>query len=68
MKKLIALGVALMLAIPAMSYAGSATSRWDLTIGGMVQVDVSYADQSANQDLRIAERERPRCHLVPRQV
>ena len=47
----------MLLAIPAMSYAGSATSRWDLTIGGMVKVDVSYADQSSNQDLKVAERE-----------
>ena len=57
MKKFLALSIVLMLAVPAMGYAGSATSRWDLTIGGMVKVDVSYADQSSNQDLKLAERE-----------
>jgi hypothetical protein len=57
MKKLVILCVATMLAIPAMGYAGSATSRWDLTIGGFVKVDVSYADQSSNQDVTFAERQ-----------
>jgi hypothetical protein len=46
----------MMLAIPVVSYAGSATSRWDLTIGGMVQVDVTWASQSVNQDVTFAER------------
>ncbi len=57
MKKFIVLSVVAMLAIPAMSYAGSATSRWDLTIGGMVKVDYFYADQSMNQDMYNAERQ-----------
>ena len=51
MKKFVVLFVAVMLALPAMSYAGSASSRWDLTIGGMVKVDIAYADQAQNQDL-----------------
>jgi len=42
--------VALLLALPATSHAGSATSRWDLSIGGQVKVDYFYADQSVNQD------------------
>jgi len=48
MKRIFALCVAIMIALPAASYAGSATSRWDLTIGGMVKVDYFYADQSLN--------------------
>jgi hypothetical protein len=57
MKKFVVLFVAVMLALPAMSYAGSATSRWDLTIGGMVKVDIGYVDQSVNQDYIVAERQ-----------
>jgi len=57
MKKVVVLFVAVMLALPAMSYAGSATSRWDLTIGGMVKMDIMYGDQSSNQDITYAERE-----------
>lgn len=57
MKKVVILFVAVMLALPAMSYAGSATSRWDLTIGGMVKMDIMYGDQSSNQDITYAERE-----------
>jgi len=57
MKKVVILFIAVMLALPAMSYAGSATSRWDLTIGGMVKVDYFYADQSSNQDITYAERQ-----------
>jgi len=50
MKNIFALCVAAMLALPAMSHAGSATSRWDLSIGGQVKLDYFYADQSVNQD------------------
>ena len=57
MKKFVILFVAVMLALPAMSYAGSATSRWDLTIGGMVKIDIGYVDQSVNQDYITAERQ-----------
>ena len=56
MKKVVILFIAVMLALPVMSYAGSATSRWDLTIGGMVKLDYFYADQSSNQDITYAER------------
>jgi len=56
MKKILVLFVAVMLALPAMSYAGSATSRWDLTIGGMVKFDVMWADQSLNPEITFAER------------
>lgn len=56
MKKLIIFAVAVLLALPAMSYAGSATSRWDLTIGGYVKLDIAYSDQYTNQDVTFAER------------
>ena len=56
MKKILVLFVAVMLALPAMSYAGSATSRWDLTIGGMVKFDVQWADQAVNSEVTFAER------------
>jgi len=57
MKKFVLLSIAVMLALPALSYAGSATSRWDLSIGGMVKVDVAYANQSVSQDVTYAERQ-----------
>ena len=38
--------LALFLAVPAISYAGSATSRWDLTIGGQIKFDVGWSDYS----------------------
>jgi hypothetical protein len=56
MKKLIILAVAGLLAFPVMSYAGSATSRWDLTIGGYVKMDLVWADQYANPDITFAAR------------
>ncbi len=43
MKKIFVIMIALFLAIPAISYAGSATSRWDLTIGGDVKFDVGWS-------------------------
>jgi len=46
MKKFIVIALALFLAVPAISFAGSATSRWDLTIGGYVKFDMGYMDQS----------------------
>jgi len=56
MKKLIILAVAVLLALPVVSYAGSASSRWDLTIGGYVKFDVAWADQYANPDITFAAR------------
>ena len=47
MKKVLIVVFALLLALPAVSFAGSATSRWDLTIGGYVKVDVGYVNQAA---------------------
>lgn len=44
MKKIVVLMLALCLAVPAVSYAGSATSRFDLTIGGTVSFQMGWAD------------------------
>lgn len=50
MKRFFVIALALLLAVPAISYAGSATSRWDLAIGGYVKVDFGYSDElRANQ-------------------
>jgi len=46
MKKSLVIMLALFLAIPAISYAGSATSRWDLTIGGDIKFDMGWSTQS----------------------
>jgi hypothetical protein len=46
MKKVIIVALALFLAIPAISYAGSATSRWDVVIGGNVKLDMGYNTQN----------------------
>jgi len=46
MKKSLIIVVALLLALPAVSFAGSATSRWDLTIGGYVKVDAGWSSQA----------------------
>jgi len=47
-KKVLIVVFALLLAVPAMSFAGDATSRWDLTIGGYVKVDAGYDTQAVN--------------------
>lgn len=57
MKKFIVVALALFLAIPAMSYAGSATSRWDVTIGGYVKFDMGYSFQAQGADYFRADRE-----------
>jgi len=46
MKKFVIIMLALFLAVPAISYAGSATSRWDLTIGGYIQFETGYNTQA----------------------
>ena len=57
MKKFIVIALALFLAIPAISYAGSATSRWDVTIGGYIKADFGYATQGQGADYAVAARE-----------
>jgi hypothetical protein len=56
MKKALLVFVALMLTVPAISHAGSATSRWDLTLGGYVKFDLVYATQAVGTDNRTASK------------
>lgn len=56
MKRFIILAVAALLILPAVSYAGSATSRWDLTVGGFIKFDMGYAFQAQGADYTKAER------------
>ena len=56
MKKFIVIAIAVLLAIPAVSFAGSATSRWDLTLGGYIEFDLGWADRGVNADYAIAPR------------
>jgi hypothetical protein len=51
MKKLIVLMLALCLAVPAISHAGTATSRWDLMIGGTIKMDMGWVDSKGTGDL-----------------
>ena len=57
MKRCLAVLVALFLALPALSFAGSATSRWDLSISGYVRFDMGYADQGVGADYTFPVRE-----------
>jgi hypothetical protein len=57
MKKIVLSLIAFILALPVLSYAGSATSRWDMTIGGYVKFDMGYATQGQGQDLQFAQRQ-----------
>lgn len=54
MKRLIVLLVAFILAMPAVGFAGSATSRWDMTLGGYVKFDLVYADKAVGNDNRLS--------------
>ena len=45
MKRFFVIALALLLAVPAISYAGSASSRWDVMIGGYIKMDFGYSDQ-----------------------
>jgi len=57
MKKYLVILLALFLAVPAVSYAGSVTSRYDVTIGGYIKFDVAYTDQNTTYDYRTPSRE-----------
>lgn len=46
----------LVMLAPVICYAGSATSRWDVTIGGFVKADFGYADQGVSADSYVANR------------
>ena len=54
MKKVVVFFVAVLLALPAISFAGSATSRWDMTLGGFVKFDLVYADKAVGTDNRLS--------------
>jgi len=56
MKKIIIVLLALFLALPAISYAGSVTSRWDIVIGGYVGVGMGLSDQQAGAETFTAAR------------
>jgi hypothetical protein len=56
-KKFIVVAIAVLLAIPAISFAGSATSRWDLTLGGYIKFDMGWADKGTNADYAVAPRD-----------
>jgi hypothetical protein len=55
MKKVLIGVFALLFALPAISFAGSATSRWDLAVGGYVKVDAGYDTQAVNSSLSDSE-------------
>ncbi len=57
MKKYLVILLALFLAVPAISFAGSVTSRYDVTIGGYIKFDVAYTDQNATYDYRAPNRD-----------
>jgi len=56
MKKLVLVMLALFLVIPALSNAGSVSSRYDVTFGGFVKYDLGWTSQNANADAVTASR------------
>lgn len=56
MKKLILVLLAVFLVIPALSNAGSVSSRYDVTFGGFVKYDLGYSTQASNADMYLANR------------
>lgn len=56
MKRIVIASAVLFLALPLACFAGSATSRWDLTIGGYVKFDMGYNTQAQGQDAFYAGR------------
>jgi len=57
MRKVWCLVFALILLVPAMSHAGTATSRWDVTIGGYIKAEFGYADQARGQQYLLPYRD-----------
>ena len=57
MKKIVLVLLALFIAVPMISDAGSVTSRWDMNIGGYIKFDVGYQSQGQGIDYRTAGRE-----------
>jgi hypothetical protein len=54
MKKVLTVFIALLLSVPAVTHAGSATSRWDMTLGGYVKFDLVYANKAVGVDNRLS--------------
>jgi hypothetical protein len=54
MKKMLVLVTTVLLAFPAVSFAGSATSKWDMTLGGYVKFDLTYATKAVGTDNRLS--------------
>ncbi len=57
MKKLVLVLLAVFLVIPALSNAGTVSSRYDVTFGGFVKYDLGWSDQNQNADPVIAFRD-----------
>ncbi len=57
MKKFVVIVVALFLAIPTITYAGSVTSRYDVAIGGYIGIDFGWIDQLQGGDYTTATRD-----------
>ena len=56
-RRLVTLFFAVFFALPAVGFAGSATSRWDMTIGGYVKFDMGWGSQSQAQDAVFGQRQ-----------
>ncbi len=56
MKRAVIAAFVAFLALPAITFAGSVTSRWDMTIGGYVKFDFGYADNGVGADFATAPR------------
>jgi hypothetical protein len=57
MKKVVLVLLALFIAVPVVSDAGSVTSRWDMTIGGFVKFDAGWSSQAQGADYIFAQPE-----------
>lgn len=57
MKKIGVFMLALLLALPVVSYGGNVTNKWDLVIGGCVKLDMGYNSQALGPAVAYAERE-----------
>jgi hypothetical protein len=52
--KTLILVIALLLTMPVVTHAGSATSRWDITLGGFVKFDTVWANKAVGVENRIS--------------
>ncbi len=54
MKRFLLAAIVLSLLLPGVAHAGSATSRWDMVLGGFVKFDLVWADRAVGVDNRLA--------------